>query len=85
MSTTASGETSIGVTAFKGQCLALIEEVAQGKTRRVVLLKHNRPVAAIVPIEQEPVELWGAMRGSVRVAPGVDLTAGTGDAWEAER
>src|SRR5258708_32870058 len=78
-----SDETSIGVTAFKARCLALIEEGAQGKTRRVVLLKHNRAVAAIVPIEQEPVELWGAMRGSVRLAPGVDLTVGTVQPWKA--
>jgi antitoxin (DNA-binding transcriptional repressor) of toxin-antitoxin stability system len=76
-------ETSIGVTAFKSHCLALIDDVAQGKTRRVILLKHNRPVAAIVPIEQEPVELWGAMRGSVRVSPGIDLTVGTGEDWKA--
>ena len=44
-------EVSIGVTAFKARCLALIEEVAQGKTRRVLLTKRNRPIAAIVPVE----------------------------------
>lgn len=78
-------ETAIGVTAFKAQCLALIDDVARGKTRRVILMKHNRPVAAIVPIEGEVVELWGALRGTVQVAPGVDLTEPTGEEWEAER
>jgi len=77
-------EVSIGVTAFKARCLALIQEVAQGKTRRVVLTKRNRPIAAIVPVEHEPAELWGAMRGSVKVAAGTDLTQGTGDIWEAD-
>jgi prevent-host-death family protein len=77
-------EVSIGVTAFKARCLALIDEVAQGKTRRVLLTKRNRPVAAIVPVEHEPAELWGAMRGTVRVAPGADLTEATGEIWEAE-
>jgi len=77
-------ETTIGVTAFKAQCLALIDDVARGKTRRVVLMKHNRPVAAIVPIEHEPTELWGAMRGSVKILPGTDLTQPTGEVWEAE-
>ena len=57
-----------GVTAFKARCLALIEEVAQGKTRRVLLTKRNRAIAAIVPVEHETAELWGAMRGSVKVA-----------------
>jgi len=76
-------EVTIGVTAFKSQCLALIDEVAKGKTRRVILMKHNRPVAAIVPIEGEREELWGSMRGSVTIAPGVDLTEPTGDVWDA--
>ena len=78
-------ERAIGVTAFKAQCLGVIDDVARGKTSRVILMKHNRPIAAIVPIVDEPVELWGAMRGTVRVAPDVDLTEPTGEAWEAER
>lgn len=77
-------EVEIGVTAFKARCLALIDEVAQGKTGRVLLMKHNRPVAAIVPVEKAPAELWGAMRGTVKVAPGVDPTEGTGEIWEAD-
>lgn len=78
-------EISIGVTAFKARCLALIDEVARGKARRILLMKHNRPIAAIVPIAgDEPVELWGAMRGTVKVAPGTDLTEGTGEVWEAD-
>ncbi|HZT89048.1 MAG TPA: hypothetical protein VFA12_13830 [Stellaceae bacterium] len=77
-------EKTIGVTAFKAQCLGLINEVAQGKTRRVLLMKHNRAVAAIVPVEHDRAELWGALRGTVTVAPDTDLSAGTGEVWEAE-
>lgn len=77
-------EKSIGVTAFKARCLGLIDEVAEGKISRVVLVKHNRPIAAIVPLRQEAVELWGAMRGTVKLAPGTDLTKGTGEIWEAD-
>jgi antitoxin (DNA-binding transcriptional repressor) of toxin-antitoxin stability system len=83
-----SGKTAIGVTAFKAQCLGLIDDVAQGKTDRIVLLKHNRPIAAIVPIQESsdtPPDLWGAMRGTVTVAPGVDLTESTGENWDAEQ
>ena len=78
-------EKSIGVTAFKSRCLALIHEVAEGKTRRIVLVKRNRPIAAVVPLGGEPPELWGAMRGTVKVAPGTDLTKGTDEVWEANR
>jgi antitoxin (DNA-binding transcriptional repressor) of toxin-antitoxin stability system len=83
-----TNESAIGVTAFKAQCLGLIDDVAQGKTDRIVLLKHNRPVAAVVPVNDdagEPFDLWGAMRGTVTVAPGVDLTESTGEIWEAEQ
>ena len=81
----AEDEEAVGVTDFKARCLALIDDVAKGKTRRVVLLKHKRPVAAIVPIGGESAELWGALRGTVTILPGTDLTAPTGEVWEAER
>ncbi|MGE0714198.1 MAG: type II toxin-antitoxin system Phd/YefM family antitoxin [Alphaproteobacteria bacterium] len=77
-------ETSIGVTAFKSQCLALIDEVARGKTGRIVLTRHDRPVAAIVPVANDERDLWGAMRGTVAVAPETDLTKGVGESWEAD-
>jgi antitoxin (DNA-binding transcriptional repressor) of toxin-antitoxin stability system len=77
-------EISVGVAAFKARCLALIDDVARGKTRRVVLTKRHRPVAAIVPMESGPTELWGALRGTVRVAPGTDLTGGTSEEWAAD-
>jgi prevent-host-death family protein len=79
-----SDEASIGVTEFKARCLALIDDVARGKTRRILLTKRNRAVAAIVPIEGGAVELWGALRGTVTVLPGTDLTAPTGEEWEAD-
>ena len=64
MPAVSTNKTSIGVTAFKSQCLGLIDDVAQGKTDRIVLLKHNRPIAAVVPIredEEDVFDLWGAM------------------------
>jgi hypothetical protein len=71
-------EISIGATDFKARCLALIDEVARGKTGRVLLMEHNRPV------ESDPPELWGAMRGTVKVPPRIDLTQATGEVWKAD-
>ena len=88
MRTGSASKSAIGVTAFKAQCLGLIDDVAQGKTNHIVLLKHNRPVAALVPVNDdapETFDLWGAMRGTVTVAPGVDLTESTGEVWDAEQ
>jgi len=88
MPTLSTNESTIGVTAFKAQCLGLIDDVAQGKTDRIVLLKHNRPIAAVVPLGDdagETFDLWGAMRGTVTIPPGVDLTEPTGEIWDAEQ
>ncbi len=77
-------DTAINVTAFKGQCLALIDAVAQGKTSHVVLTRHGRPVAALAPYEQTLPDFWGALRGSVTVPADTDLTRGTDEAWQAD-
>jgi prevent-host-death family protein len=69
---------------LQGQCLALIDAVAQGKTARVVLTQHGRPVAALVPYEHSRPDLSGALRGSVTVPAGTDLTAGTHEVWLAD-
>jgi antitoxin (DNA-binding transcriptional repressor) of toxin-antitoxin stability system len=88
MATLTKNENAIGVTAFKSKCLSLIDEVAQGKTDRIVLLKHNKPIAAIVPIGRngdDPFEVWGAMRATMTILPGVDLTEPIDEEWEANQ
>jgi antitoxin (DNA-binding transcriptional repressor) of toxin-antitoxin stability system len=72
------------VTTFKARRLALIDDVARGKTPRVLLIKHNRPVAAVAPSEGDAAELWGPLRGTVKVVPCTDLTQGTREVWEAD-
>jgi len=37
------------------------------------------------PTEAAPVSLFGALAGTVRVAPGVDLTAPTDEQWHADQ
>ncbi len=78
-------ETTIPVTEFKAKCLAVIERVASGKAGRVVLTKRGKPVAALVPCAPARHRLWGAMRGTVFIPKGVDITEPTGEVWEAER
>ena len=77
-------ELSVGVSDFKPKCLDLIERVASGKLRRVVLTKRGRPVAAVVPIDDVPPELWGALANLMLTVEGVDLTEPVGEAWAAE-
>jgi antitoxin (DNA-binding transcriptional repressor) of toxin-antitoxin stability system len=72
MASSDADEVSIGVNAFKARCLALIDDGARGIARRVLLTKHNRPVAAIVPVDASPAPLSGghsAAQSRFRPAP----------------
>ena len=55
--------TTIAAGEFKSKCLKLLDEVAETR-QTLVITKHGRPVAQLVPMPQE-LELIGAMRGSV--------------------
>ncbi len=66
---------TIGAAEFKARCLSVFRELEARKYSRVVITRHGKPVAEMVPPREEPPRLWGALRGSVEVEPGVDLTA----------
>jgi prevent-host-death family protein len=71
----------IGATEFKARCLSLLDLVA---TRRdtIVVTKHGRPVARLVPFEEEPApRAFGILAGTVWAAD--DLVAPTGERWNA--
>ena len=70
---------------FEPQCLGLIEDVARGRLRRVVLTKSGQPVAALVPFSGRVPSLRGSLRHMMRPVPGIDITEPTGEVWDAER
>ena len=61
-------EPAINVTAFKAQCLALIDAVAEGKASRVALTRHGRAVAALVPYNPKRVMCRSLPADSAAVA-----------------
>lgn len=65
----------IGVTEFKPRCLSYIQDVATGRVERVILTRHGRPVAAIVPADSEEEEVRGALRGRAWISLDVDVDA----------
>lgn len=79
-----AGETTIPVTKFKAQCLAVIDRVSKGKAARIVLTKRGKPVAALVSISKALPNPRGALKGTVFIPPGVDITEPTGEKREAE-
>jgi antitoxin (DNA-binding transcriptional repressor) of toxin-antitoxin stability system len=73
---TPDGTLTLSASAFKARCLEVFKALEARKLARVVVTRRGRPVAELVPPRggDASPSLWGAHRGSVTVAPGVDLT-----------
>lgn len=71
---------TVSATAFKAQCLKLMDEVA-ATGEPVVITKHGKPVVQIVPTPTESTPLFGRLRGSV-ISEG-DLLSPLDERWEA--
>ena len=53
---------------FKTNCLAVMDQV-QAKRETVIITKHGKPVAKLVPVEsrEKEDEIFGFLRGKVRI------------------
>jgi len=56
----------MGAGAFKAKCLAVMDEV-QAKHETVVITKHGKPVAKLVPVESQGDDIFGFLRGKVAI------------------
>jgi antitoxin (DNA-binding transcriptional repressor) of toxin-antitoxin stability system len=65
----------VSATAFKARCLSIFKDLEARRVSRVLVTRRGRAVAELIPPRTELPTLWGAHRGSVEVAPGIDLTA----------
>jgi len=52
--------------SFKVHCLAVMDEV-QAKRETVVITKRGKPVAKLVPVEEQTDDLFGFLRGKVTI------------------
>ena len=69
---------TIGAAEFKAHCLALLDEVdAEG----IVITKHGKAVAKLIPIETESSDLIGSLAGKIAIKG--DLLS-TGERWDAQ-
>lgn len=68
----------IAAAKFKQQCLALLDSV---DPEGIVITKHGRPVARLVPFQQSTADLIGSMKGKIHIKKDI-LT--TGLVWHAE-
>ena len=56
----------VAAAEFKANCLRLMDEVAQQR-RPIIITKRGKPVAKLVPVEQEPIDLFGYMAGTAKI------------------
>jgi prevent-host-death family protein len=61
-----ANETRVAAAEFKANCLRLMEEVAQRRIP-IVITKRGKPVAKLVPIEEEAIDIFGRMAGTIRI------------------
>jgi prevent-host-death family protein len=71
---------SIPAAVFKAECLKLMDEVAR-TGQPVVITKHGKPVAQLVPVPAEPGSLFGYMKNTVNIKG--DVVGPTDDRWSA--
>jgi prevent-host-death family protein len=65
---------------FKANCLAVMDEV-QSKRVTVVITKHGKPVAKLVPINTDKDEIFGFLAGRGKVMGDVVSPALTPEEW----
>jgi prevent-host-death family protein len=68
----------MGAAEFKEKCLALLDEVGP---EGIVVTKHGRPVAKLVPFETDSRDLIGSLKNKIRIHGDI---LSTGIAWDAE-
>ena len=57
---------TIAAGSFKTHCLAVIDEVNR-KHETVVITKHGKPMAKLVPITEEADDIFDFMKGRIRI------------------
>lgn len=72
---------------FKAKCLQLMDQVYK-QHNSIVITKHGKPVARLVPIENDiklskSKDLFGYMSGTVAILS--DIVAPIEESWDAEK
>lgn len=74
-------EKTIAAGQFKSQCLQLMDHV-HDKHLTLIITKHGIPIAKLVPIEEQPANLYGALKGTVKIKG--DIIAPIDEKWDVE-
>jgi prevent-host-death family protein len=72
------GVIQVSASKFKEQCLALLDSLAP---EGIVVTKHGKPVARVIPANADCAGLIGSMKGKIQVKGDI---LSTGLKWNAE-
>lgn len=70
-------ELTIAASEFKAKCLDILKRLGEHSLTRVTVTRRGKPVAVMTPpgIDEATARAaFGSMAGTVKIAPGVDLT-----------
>jgi prevent-host-death family protein len=69
---------------FKTRCLSVMDSVQKTK-ESVLITKHGRPVAKLVPAEEESREFLGRLEGIIKIVGDIESPIEPAEAWEVMR
>ena len=69
---------TIGAAKFKEQCLALLDQL---DTDGLVITKHGKPVARVLPYESQGADLIGSLSHKIKIKGDIFTT---GLSWRAD-
>lgn len=72
----------VAAAKFKQQCLSILDHL---EPEGVVITKHGKPVARLLPFARSSAELIGALKGRIRIRGDISSTGLTWDATRGER
>jgi prevent-host-death family protein len=71
---------TINISEFRQNCLGLVDELP---SEGILITRHGKPVAKVVPIRSDNAALIGILKGELGADPNDDLFS-TGEKWDAE-
>lgn len=69
---------------FKARCLRVMEQV-RATREPVVITKRGRPVAKLVPADERPDDVFGCLKGVIKIVGDIESPVVPPEDWEALR
>ncbi len=69
---------TISASEFKAKCLQIFDTLG---SEGIVVEKRGKPVAKVIPIKGDDFEIFGSMKGSIKIHGDI---MSTGIKWDAE-